>query len=68
MGIDPQVRLEQLDTRLRSQRLQEIAVQVLAEHHPEGEPIHYKQWYALLRDTGYSIGGKDPQVNLFGLD
>lgn len=62
VGIDPQLRLEQLDARLRGQRLQEIAVQVLAERHPEGEPIHYKEWYALLREAGYSIGGKDPQA------
>jgi len=62
VGIDPQLRLEQLDARLRGQRLQEIAVRVLAERHPDGEPIHYKQWYALLREAGYSIGGKDPQA------
>lgn len=62
VGIDPQLRLEQLDARLGGQRLQEIAVQVLSKRHPDGEPIHYKQWYALLREAGYSIGGKDPQA------
>jgi hypothetical protein len=62
VGIDPQLRLEQLDARLRGQRLREIAVQVLTERHPDGEPIHYKQWYSLLREAGYSIGGKDPQA------
>lgn len=62
VGIDPQLSLEQLDARLRGQRLQEIAVRVLSERHPEGEPIHYKQWYSLLRGAGYSIGGKDPQA------
>lgn len=60
LGIDPQLRLEELDMRLRGQRLQEIAISVLREHHPTGEPIHYKQWYALLRDAGYVVGGKDP--------
>lgn len=60
LGIDPQLRLEELDARLRGQRLQEIAVQVLSERQPAGEPIHYKQWYALLREVGYSVGGKDP--------
>ncbi len=60
LGIDPQLRLEELDARLRGQRLQEIAIRVLYERHPEGEPIHYKQWYALLREAGYSVGGKDP--------
>jgi hypothetical protein len=62
VGIDPQLRLEQLDSRLGGQRLQEIAVQVLEARHPRGEPIHYKQWYSLLRKAGYVIGGKDPQA------
>jgi hypothetical protein len=63
VGIDPQLSMDQqLDARLRGQRLQEIAVRVLTEQHPDGEPIHYKEWYALLRETGYSIGGKDPQA------
>lgn len=60
LGIDPQLRLEDLDTRLRGQRLQEIAIRVLCERQPQGGPIHYKQWYALLREAGYSVGGKDP--------
>lgn len=60
LGVDPQLRIEELDIRLRGQRLQEIAVGVLCERHPEGEPIHYKQWYALLREAGYAVGGKDP--------
>jgi hypothetical protein len=58
--LDPQLRLEQLDARLRGQRLQEIAVQVLQERQPAGEPVHYKQWYALLREAGHAVGGKDP--------
>lgn len=62
VGIDPQLRLEQLDARLGGQRLEEIAIQVLSDSRPEGEPIHYKQWYALLREAGYAIGGKDPQA------
>jgi hypothetical protein len=60
VGIDPQLRLEALDARLRGQRLQEIAVRVFNEHHPGGEPIHYKEWYALLREAGYAIAGRDP--------
>jgi hypothetical protein len=60
LGLDPQLRIEQLDARLRGQRLQEIAVRVLCERHPEDEPIHYKRWYALLREAGYAVGGKDP--------
>jgi hypothetical protein len=60
LGLGPQMCLEQLDERLRGQRLQEIAVQVLAKHRAPGESVHYKQWYGLLREAGYSVGGKDP--------
>lgn len=62
VGIDPQLRLEHLDSRLGGQRLQEIAIRVLAESKPGGEPIHYKEWYRLLREAGYLVGGKDPQA------
>lgn len=62
VGIDPQLRLEHLDSRLGGQRLQEIAIRVLAESKPGGEPIHYKEWYRLLREAGYVVGGKDPQA------
>jgi hypothetical protein len=60
LGLDPQMCLDELDERLRGQRLQEIAVQVLAEQHTAGEPVHYKEWYGLLRRAGYAVGGKDP--------
>jgi hypothetical protein len=60
LGLDPQLCLDELDERLRGQRLQEIAVQVLAEQHTAGEPVHYKEWYGLLRRAGYAVGGKDP--------
>jgi hypothetical protein len=60
LGLDPQLSMDELDERLRGQRLQEIAVHVLADQHPEGQPVHYREWYALLRAAGYTIGGKDP--------
>ncbi len=60
LGLEQQMSLEQLDERLRGQRLQEIAVQVLTKRHVPGEPVHYKHWYGLLREAGYSVGGKDP--------
>jgi len=62
VGIDPQMRLEHLDARLGGQRLQEIAIQVLVDRDPPGTPIHYKDWYRLLREAGYVVGGKDPQA------
>lgn len=52
LGMAPQLRLEHLDRRLRGQRLRDVAVRVLAERHPAGEPLHYRQWYALLQEAG----------------
>jgi hypothetical protein len=60
LGLDPQMCLEQLDERLRGQRLAEIAVNLLAEAHGTGHPTHYKEWYGLLRAAGYTVAGKDP--------
>jgi hypothetical protein len=60
LGLAPQMRLEQLDERLRGQRLREIAVEVLSEHHGHEEPLHYRQWYTLLTGLGYTVAGRDP--------
>jgi hypothetical protein len=60
LGMDPQLSMDSLDERLRGRRLQEIAVQVLAECHPTRQPVHYREWYSLLRTAGYAVGGKDP--------
>lgn len=60
LGLDPQMCLEELDERLRGQRLAEIAVRVLVKAEGRGNPVHYKQWYGLLRTAGYTVAGKDP--------
>lgn len=60
LGRDPQLRLEDLDPRLRGQRLREVAVEVLRREVGPGQPIHYKQWYGLLETAGHKVGGRDP--------
>lgn len=60
IGRDSQLRLEDLDPRLKGQRLREVAVVVLRREVGPGEPIHYKNWFALLEAAGHKIGGKDP--------
>jgi hypothetical protein len=60
LGKDPQLRLEDLDARVRGQRLREIAVEVLRREIGPGKPIHYKQWYGLLTAAGYQVAGRDP--------
>lgn len=60
LGRDAQLRLEDLDPRLRGQRLREVAVEVLRREVGPGQPIHYKQWYGLLKAAGHKVGGRDP--------
>lgn len=60
LGKDPQLRLEDLDARVRGQRLREVAVEVLRREVGPGRPIHYKQWYGLLTAAGYRVAGRDP--------
>jgi hypothetical protein len=60
LGKTAQLRLEDLDPRLRGQRLEEIAIQILLEDRgPEAE-VHYREWFELLRARGLRVSGKDP--------
>lgn len=60
LGQSAQTSLDELNGRLRGQRLREVAVEVLREQHRAGEPIHYRAWFDLVRRQGYAIAGKDP--------
>ena len=60
IGRDPQMRLEDLDRRLRGERLREVALEILRREVGPGAPIHYKEWYGLLVAAGHKIGGRDP--------
>lgn len=59
-GIADQLRIEELDPVLRGERLREVALDVLAEKVGPGQEIHYRDWFALLRQAGHQIGGRDP--------
>jgi hypothetical protein len=56
----PQMRLERLDRQLRGRRLQEVAVEILRREVGPEQPVHYREWFALLRTHGFEIHGKDP--------
>lgn len=60
LGLDPQLRIEDLDRRLKGRRLREVASEILSREVGPGTPIHYKQWYGLLRQAGFVVGGRDP--------
>jgi hypothetical protein len=58
-GIAAQMSIEDLDPRLRGPRLEQVAVALLRERAHES-PIHYRDWFGLLREAGHYVGGKDP--------
>ena len=60
LGLDAQLRLEELHPRLRGARLREVALQVLATQEDSAREIHYRDWYQLVRAEGHRIGGRDP--------
>jgi hypothetical protein len=66
LGIACQLRIEQLDRRLRGQRLQEIAVEILASHLEPGQTVHYKQWFEWVEQQGFRVAGKDPLATFLG--
>jgi hypothetical protein len=66
LGRACQLRIEQLDRRLRGQRLQEIAIEILAGRLSPGEQIHYRQWFSWVEEEGFKVGGKDPLATFLG--
>src|SRR4051812_45712082 len=60
LGRAPQLRLDLQTKALQEQKLREEAVRVLIEKCGPRKPIHYREWYALVRDEGFSAAGKDP--------
>lgn len=66
LGIACQLRIEQLDRRLRGQRLQEIAVDILASRLEPGQKVHYRQWFAWVEEEGFKVLGKDPLATFLG--
>lgn len=45
---------------LRGPAIREAAVQVLIAQHEPIEALHYRRWYELVQDAGYSVAGRDP--------
>jgi hypothetical protein len=60
LGLSAQLRIDDLSPRLRGQRLQEVAVEVLQTQWGTDQDIHYREWFDLVQAEGHKIGGKDP--------
>lgn len=60
LGMNPQLCLEDSSVRLRGQRLERVALEVLREERGEAAEVHYREWFELVRARGHHIAGKDP--------
>lgn len=45
---------------LRGYEIREAAVRVLRRAQPASIPIHYSDWFGLVREAGYGVAGRDP--------
>lgn len=45
---------------LRGPAIRAAAVRVLVAHPRRPEALHYREWFNLLTEAGYSVAGKDP--------
>jgi hypothetical protein len=45
---------------LRGPDIRRAAVRVLLAHPERPEALHYRDWFALLRQAGFDVAGKDP--------
>jgi hypothetical protein len=64
LGRVPQMRLDESNLRLRGRRLEEVAIEVLADEKRLGTEVHYREWFELLRGRGHLVAGKEP-LNTF---
>lgn len=60
LGRSVQLSIDDIDGRLRGQRLLDVAIKVLDEQVGRGHEVHYRDWFQLLQNHGYRVGGKDP--------
>lgn len=60
LGRAPQLRLDLPSAGLTGRRLREASVEVLAAKRGVGVPVHYREWFELLTESGIQVGGRDP--------
>lgn len=60
LGRSVQLSIDDIDGRLKGQRLLDVAIKLLDEQVGRGQEVHYRDWFQLLQNHGYRVGGKDP--------
>lgn len=64
LGRAPQLRIEEADVRLRGQRLEQVAIEILERSLGRDAEVHYRQWFEMVRAEGHVVAGKAP-LNTF---
>jgi hypothetical protein len=64
LDLAPQLRVDLQTEELRGQRLREVAVEILRTEVGVGKPIHYREWFRLVRDAGHRVAGANPAAAL----
>lgn len=59
LGNSSEPPLDSLDARLRGAELRDVAVAILMQRGCD-QPVHYREWFAWVREAGYHVSGKDP--------
>lgn len=60
LGDAAQLAIDDLDLRLRGQRLERVAIRILRESPRATADIHYREWFELIRAEGYQVSGRNP--------
>jgi len=60
LDLAPQLRVDLQTEELRGQRLRDVAVEILRAEVGAETPIHYRDWFRLVRDAGHRIAGANP--------
>jgi hypothetical protein len=62
LGRSAQLPLDSLNSRLRGERLRQVALDIL-KRRADDQPVHYRTWYEWVRDEGHIVAGKDPAAS-----
>ncbi|MEA2249035.1 MAG: hypothetical protein QOH46_3564 [Solirubrobacteraceae bacterium] len=60
VSVAPARTLAPAATPLRGPDIRAAAVRVLLEHPERPDALHYREWFAALKDAGYAVAGKEP--------
>jgi predicted RNase H-like nuclease (RuvC/YqgF family) len=63
LELAPQLRVDLQTEELRGQRLRQVAIEILRNEVGDGESIHYREWFRLVRAAGHRVAGKDPMAS-----